>query len=61
MASTLTISLDPTLEDELAKLAAAIRRDLDDMATGRLAPHDEVLADMRAIIGAAEKARRSAS
>ena len=87
MASTLTISLDPTVEDALAKLAAdrrcgsaelaaeavadyvareretvaAIQRGLDDMVAGRLTPHDEVMTEMRALISAAEKARRSAS
>jgi len=87
MASNLTISLDPTLEDELAKLAAdrrresaelaaeavadyvageretaaAIRRGLQDMTAGRLTPHDEVMAEMWAIIRAAEEARRSAN
>ena len=40
---------------------AAIRRGLDDMAAGRLAPHDEVMAEMRTIIKAAEEARRRAS
>ena len=87
MASTLTISLDPTVEDALAKLAAdgrcgsaelaaeavadhvarergtvaVIQRGLDDMAAGRPTPHDQVMTEMRALISAAEKARRSAN
>ena len=86
MRSTLTISLDPALEDALQRLAterrcasaelaahavadfvarerdtvAAIRRGLDDMAAGRVAPHDEVMAEIRGIIRAAEGARRAA-
>lgn len=87
MAPTLTISLDPHLEDELEKLAAercrgsaelaaevvadyvarecqtvaAIRRGLDDLTAGRVMPHDKVMTELRAIISAAEAARRSAS
>jgi len=41
--------------------AAAIRRGLQDMTAGRLAAHDEVMAEMWAIIRAAEAARRSAN
>ena len=86
MPSTLTISLDPALEDELKRLAAdrrcasaelaahavadfvarerdtvaAIQLGLDDMAAGRVAPHDEVMAEIRGIIRTAADARRAA-
>lgn len=41
-----------------AATVATIRRGMSDMAAGRVVPHDVVMAEVRAIIEAAETARR---
>ncbi len=41
-----------------AATVATIRRGMSDMAAGRVVPHDVVMAEVRAIIEAAESARR---
>ncbi len=46
-----------TLSEPETATVAAIRRGLADMATGRVVPHDVVMAELQAIIEAA-KARR---